>query len=181
MWEERCSSAGLSARTGDSEARWCWFQGSGYHLMQRHIAAWKVTGPGLEPRPFWNCTRCSTIELSGPPGYRNVTGFPIPSRPLNPSHQIICWSAQQHCAARTHNLLQHEKWPDQGSNPDPSGTAPDALPLSYQVLQGIAIWPDSPFCQDIACATQETSISSQAGLCYDYQQVLRTVSGACED
>ena len=43
------------------------------------IAAWKVTGPGLEPRPFWNCTRCSTIELSGPPGYRNVTGFPIPS------------------------------------------------------------------------------------------------------
>ena len=43
------------------------------------IAAWKVTGPGLEPRPFWNCTRCSTIELSGPLGYRNVTGFPIPS------------------------------------------------------------------------------------------------------
>ena len=44
-------------------------------------------------------------------------------------------------------LLQHEKWPDRGSNPDPSGTAPDALPLSYQVLQGIAMWPDSPFCQ----------------------------------
>ena len=104
-----------------------------------------MTGPGLEPRPFWNCTRCSTIELSGPPGYRNVTGFPILSRPLNPSHQIICWSAQRHCAAGAHNLLQHEKWPDRGSNPDPSGTAPDALPLSYQVLQGIAMWPDSPF------------------------------------
>ena len=28
---------------------------------------------------------------------------------------------------------------DWGSNPDPSGTAPDALPLSYQVLQGIAM------------------------------------------
>ena len=28
-------------------------------------------------------------------------------------------------------LLQHEKWPDQDSNQDPSGTAPDALPLSY--------------------------------------------------
>ena len=48
-------------------------------VMRRVIAAWKVTGPGLEPRP-WNCTRCSTIELSGPPGYHNVTGSPIPSR-----------------------------------------------------------------------------------------------------
>ena len=27
----------------------------------------------------------------------------------------------------------------QGPNPDPSGTAPDALLLSYQVLQGIAM------------------------------------------
>ena len=27
----------------------------------------------------------------------------------------------------------------QGPNPDPSGTAPDALPLSYQVLQCIAM------------------------------------------
>ena len=45
------------------------------------IAAWKVTRPGLEPRPFWNCTRCSTIELSGPPGYHNVTRFPILSDP----------------------------------------------------------------------------------------------------
>ena len=47
-------------------------------------------------------------------------------------------------------LLQHEKWPDRGSNPDPSGTAPDALPLSYQVLQGIAMWLDSPFRQQWA-------------------------------
>ena len=37
MWEERCSSAGLSARTGDLKTRWYWFQGSGYHLMQRHL------------------------------------------------------------------------------------------------------------------------------------------------
>ena len=44
-------------------------------------------------------------------------------------------------------VLQHKKWLDQGSNPDPSGTVPDALPLSYQVLQGIAMWPDSPFHQ----------------------------------
>ena len=36
MWGKRCSSAGLSVRTGDLEARWYWFQGSGYYLMQRH-------------------------------------------------------------------------------------------------------------------------------------------------
>ena len=33
----------------------------------------------------------------------------------------------------------------------------------------------------IAYATQETSIPSQAGLCYDHQQVSRTVSRACGD
>ena len=54
-----------------------------------------MTGPGLEPRPFWNCTRCSTIELSGPLGYRNVTGFPIPSFLslfLSSFHSIFCLS-----------------------------------------------------------------------------------------
>ena len=33
----------------------------------------------------------------------------------------------------------------------------------------------------IACATQETSIPSQTGFFYDYQQVSRTVSEACGD
>ena len=50
------------------------------------------------------------------------------------------------------DLLQHEKWLDWDLNPDPSETAPDALPLSYQVLQGIAMWPDSLFHQDLMSA-----------------------------
>ena len=69
------------------------------------------------------------------PSQRNRTGGPAG----NKNSHSITWGAHQ-------NLLQHEKWLDWDSNPDPSGTAPDALPLSYQVLQGIAMWPDSPFC-----------------------------------
>ena len=53
-------------------------------------------------------------------------------------------------------LLQHEKWPDQDSNPDPSGTAPDALPLRYQVLQDITMWPDSLFRQTHAHSELDT-------------------------
>jgi len=34
---------------------------------------------------------------------------------------------------------------------------------------------------NIVCATQETSIPSQASFYYDYQQVSRTVSGICGD
>jgi len=53
------------------------------------------------------------------------------------------------------------------------------------VCNGIPLIPSQTnmqlgFCdRDIAYAAQETLIPSHAGLCYDHQQVSRTVSGAC--
>jgi len=99
------------------------------------ITAWKVTGPGLEPRPFWNCT----IELSGPPGYRNVTGFPIPSKTSN-NNNILAQDIDNKIRW-TLEIRSFQEWEDFEKN--------EFLPTCFIVKAYPRDWIDRPSVRSI--------------------------------